>query len=65
MDNGEAGIFLTLADCKALFPGLKKDEASLSGEERRVLLRIEKALYGSLSISEVEELARSTSRGMV
>ena len=57
MDScGEAGVFLTLNDCTALYPGLKGNESFLSEGERKVLLRIEKVLYGSLSIREMEEL---------
>ena len=57
MDNStEAGVFLTLNDCTSLYPGLKENESFLSEGERKVLLRIEKVLYGSLSIREVEEL---------
>jgi len=57
MDNGgEAGVFLTLNDCTALYPRLKVNEFFLSEEERKVLIRIEKVLYGSLSVREMEEL---------
>ena len=57
MENGEeAGVFLTLNDCTVLFPRLKGMESFLSAEERRILHRIEKVLYGNLSIREMEEL---------
>ena len=57
MDNkGEAGVSLTLTDCTVLYPRLKENESSLSNEERNILFRIEKVLYGSLSIREMEDL---------
>ena len=57
MDNSvEAGIFLSLNDCTALYPRLKENESFLSEEERKVLLKIERVLYDSLSIHEMEEL---------
>jgi hypothetical protein len=52
----EAGIFLTLKDCTVLFPRLKENESLLSKEERMIFLRMEKVLYGNLSIREMEEL---------
>jgi len=55
-EGGKAGVFLTLNDCRALYPRLKKIESSLSSEERKILFAIEKLLYGSLSIREMEEL---------
>ena len=55
-NNEEAGIFLTLNDCTVLFPRLKDNESSLSKEERMIFLRMEKVLYGNLSIREMEEL---------
>jgi hypothetical protein len=55
-NDAEAGVFLTLNDCSVLFPGLKANESSLSKEERRILHRLEKVLYGNLSIREMEEL---------
>ena len=58
--EGEEGIFLTLNDCITLFPGLKKNESSLSHDERMILLKIEKLLYGNLSIQDVEELLERT-----
>ena len=54
--SGEPGIFLTLNDCAVVFPRLKKNETFLSIEERMLMLRIEKILYGNLSIQEMEEL---------
>ena len=59
--DGEAGIFLTLNDCTVLFPRLKKNESFLSKEERLVFLRMEKVLYGNLSIREMEELLEKKS----
>ena len=56
MGDDAAGVFLTLNDCTVLFPRLKKNEPFLSNEERRLLYRIEKVLYGNLSIREMEEL---------
>ena len=54
--NEEAGIFLTLNDCTVLFPRLKDVESSLTKEERLIFLRMEKVIYGNLSIREMEEL---------
>ena len=54
--NEEAGIFLTLNDCTVLFPRLKDIESSLTKEERLIFLRMEKVIYGNLSIREMEEL---------
>ncbi|MCL2231982.1 MAG: hypothetical protein FWB99_02785 [Treponema sp.] len=57
MDTDEnTGVFLTLNDCTALYPRFKGSESFLSEGERTVLLKIEKALYGSLSVREMEEL---------
>jgi len=56
MENEEAGIFLTLKDCTILFPRLKDNESSLTKEERMIFLRMEKVIYGNLSIREMEEL---------
>ena len=58
---GEPGIFLTLNDCLALYPRLKANESFLSPEERMVLLSIEKILYGSFSVNEMEELLEKSS----
>jgi hypothetical protein len=55
----EPGIFLTLEDCKAVFPRLKKNEGALLALERAVLLKLEKTLYANLSIQEVEKLLYS------
>jgi hypothetical protein len=55
-DNRETGLFLDFDDCKALFRGLKKKEAGLSGPERDILRRIERILYARLSIQELEEI---------
>ena len=59
--NEEAGIFLTLNDCTVLFPRLKDNESSLTKEERMIFLRMEKVLYGNLSIREMEELLEKRS----
>ena len=57
MDTDEnTGVFLTLNDCAALYPRFKGSESFLSEGERAVLLKVEKALYGSLSVREMEEL---------
>ena len=56
-DNcGEEGLFLSLEECKILFYGLKKNEFSLSTEERMILYKMEKVLYRNLSIQEMESL---------
>ena len=55
-DKGGAGIFLSLNDCMVLFPRLKRNESSLSKEERALMLKMEKLLYGNLLIHEMEEL---------
>ena len=55
-NNGEEGVFLTLNDCKILFPRLKKSESSLSKDERVIILKMEKVLYRNLSVEEMEEL---------
>ena len=54
--ESEPGFFLSLSDCAVLFPKLKTNESLLSREERNVLLRIEKVLYGNLSVEEMEGL---------
>ena len=54
--EGEEGIFLTLNDCIALFPGLKRNESVLSNDERTILVKLEKILYRNLSIQDVEKL---------
>jgi len=57
MDIGEeVGVFLAVNECAALYPRFKGNEPILSEEERRVLLKIEKVLYGSLSIQEMDKL---------
>ena len=53
---GEEGLFLPLEECKILFYGLKKNEFSLSTEERMILYKLEKVLYRNLSIQEMESL---------
>ena len=64
-ESGEPGVFLTLNDCTALYPRYKENEPFLSEEERKVLLRIEKLLYGFLSINEMEELIGKGSAGRI
>lgn len=54
--EGEEGVFLTLEECTVLFPKLKKNESSLSIDERVIMLKIEKVLYRKLSITDIEEL---------
>ena len=55
---------LTVPEMKALFIRLKKEEslassnAPLSGAERGLLVRLEKALYAKLSVQEAENLMR-------
>ena len=60
-NNEEEGVFLTLNDCTVLYPGLKENEPSLSDKERNILFKIEKVLYGSLSVREIEELLEKDS----
>ena len=58
--DGEEGLFLTLNECKTLFPGLKRNESFLSNDERMIMLKIEKVLYQNLSIQDIEELLERT-----
>jgi hypothetical protein len=55
--TAEEGMVLSLADCKALFPRLKNLEPYLDTPERSVLLRMERFLYGVLTIAEIEALS--------
>ena len=55
-ESPELGVLLSLTDCMALYPRLKTEESFLSLDERKVLLAIEKILYKSFSVSEIEEL---------
>ena len=64
IDN-EAGYFLTLSDCMVLFPRLKGNESCLTRQERNILLKIEKVLYGCLSVSEMEELLEKEQRAHI
>ncbi|MDR2398305.1 MAG: hypothetical protein LBD74_06040 [Spirochaetaceae bacterium] len=57
-EQHEEGVFLTFKELKVLFPRLKGTENTLSPAEREVLLRIERTLYGRLSIQEVEGLLK-------
>jgi hypothetical protein len=50
------GLFFALDELAAVFSRFKKSEGDLSGPERRILRRIEKAFYERLSIKEIEEL---------
>jgi hypothetical protein len=52
----EPGVFLTLEECKALFPYLKRAEDLFADPERRVLIKLEKVLYRYLSVQEAETL---------
>jgi hypothetical protein len=58
METPEGGVVLSLGDCKALFPRLKKLEYYLDDPERSILLRMEKFLYAALSVGEIEELSK-------
>ena len=58
----EPGVFLTLNDCSVLYPALKENEPFLSEEERKLLLKMEKVLYGSFAINEIEELLERASK---
>jgi hypothetical protein len=60
-DSGPDRVVLTLEDCKTLFPRLKGLENVLPDPERDILLKIEKVLYGHLSVREIENLLRSSS----
>ena len=59
-NRGGEGLFLPLDECKILFSGLKKNEFSLSKEERMILYKMEKVLYRNLTIQEMESLPEST-----
>ncbi|MDR1786917.1 MAG: hypothetical protein LBR16_00475 [Treponema sp.] len=52
----EDGIFLNGDDCRVLFPLLKRDEAMLPAAARGILLNIERVLYKTLSLAELEAL---------
>ena len=56
MDQNEKGLLLNLEDCKCLFRILKKKETDLLNDELLILHRIEKLLYSSLSIREIDDL---------
>jgi hypothetical protein len=56
-DSQEAGLFLSLKECKCLYRRLNKEEAKLGDDELRVFSRMEKMLYSRLCISEIEELS--------
>jgi hypothetical protein len=58
----ETGVFLSLGECTVLYPKLKENEANLSKEERKVLLKIEKLLYEHLSIGEMHDLLEPEKR---
>ena len=60
-DIEKTGIFLSLNDCAALYPRLKGSEPLLAEEERVLLLKMEKLLYGVLSVREMEELLEKSS----
>ena len=52
----EAGLLLSLQECKCLFRKFKKEESRLNDDELFILQKIEKMLYSGLSIKEIEEL---------
>jgi hypothetical protein len=52
----EAGVFISLEELAAIFPRLKQGEGGMNREERRVLTKLEKALYEYLSVEEAEKL---------
>jgi len=54
------GIFLTMEELSAIFPRLKKNEASMDSRERQVLNRIERVLYEHLSIEDLENRLRGS-----
>jgi hypothetical protein len=53
----EAGLFLSLKECKCLYRKLKKEESRLSDDELCIFNRMEKMLYSKLSIKEIEDLS--------
>jgi hypothetical protein len=57
------GILLAPEDCKILFSLLKRHENALLAPERDILLRIERILYGHLSIQDIENLLPSPREG--
>ncbi|GHU83747.1 hypothetical protein FACS189468_9130 [Spirochaetia bacterium] len=63
MENN-AETFLNLRELLAIFSRLKSLESSLTGAEREVLLKIEKILYGRLSIQEIELAMADTAGGV-
>ncbi len=52
-------ITLTESELKSLYVQLKRVEGQLGEDMRRLLIRIEKALYEKLTIEELEELKSS------
>jgi hypothetical protein len=62
-NSGDDRVVLTLEDCKTLFPRLKGLENTLSAPERDILLKIEKVLYGHLSVRDIENLLHTSSPG--
>jgi hypothetical protein len=62
-DSGDDRVVLTLEDCKTLFPRLKELENALLAPERDILLKIERVLYGHLSVRDIENLLRASSPG--
>ncbi|MDR2048258.1 MAG: hypothetical protein LBP69_02260 [Treponema sp.] len=55
----QEGAFFTLNELLAVFPRLKHLEAVLKKDERAVLIKMEKVLYGHLSINEIEKRLKS------
>jgi hypothetical protein len=62
MENS-AETFLSLQELLVVFSRFKDLEPSLTGAERAVLLKIEKILYGCLSIQEIELALAGTAGG--
>jgi hypothetical protein len=56
----KAGAFFTTDELLAVFPRLKRQEASLKAKERMVLLKMEKILYEHVSVQELEEIENNS-----
>jgi hypothetical protein len=52
----EAGAFFTIKELRDIFPRLKSMETRLDRDERAALIKIEKILYNSLSVEEIEAM---------
>jgi hypothetical protein len=57
-----ATIFLSVPEAAAAYAVMKAREASLDAGGCAVLAKLEKFLYDSLSIDDMEQLIRETSR---